>query len=406
MNPVPNISSPASAEAVISLLRELSQPLGAEQVSLNDAWHRVLREPLFAPEDQPAFDRSAVDGFAIRLDDARTEFHIVDEIRAGDWKPRELKFGEAVKISTGGALPSVGLQVVMREDTEVSGDRLLLTQRETATNIRFRGDDCRAGQILVKTGTVLSHGALALLASVGHATPLVTRRPRAIHFATGNEIIPPEQTPQRGQIRDSNSILVRTFLQSWNAELTQHRLPEDESVAKSQISNLKTENEAADLLLVSGGASVGEHDFTRRLLEDLGFEIFVSKTTLRPGKPLIVARRGNQIAFGLPGNPLAHFVCLNLFVRTVLDSFSGALQRDLFQRGFLAGKLEADGNARETFWPARAELKAGRSEIAPLRWSSSGDLTSLAEANALVRVLAGKMNLPAGSEVKFVATNF
>ena len=401
-----NISSPASAEAVIALLRELAHPLTTERVTLSEADQRVLREPVLAPEDQPAFDRSAVDGFAVRLDDTRTEFQILDEIRAGDWKPRKLEPGESVKISTGGALPGVGLQVVMREDTEVSGDHLRVTQRETATNIRFRGDDCRAGQILVDNGTVLSPGALALLASVGHAMPLVTRRPRAIHFATGNEIIPPDQTPQRGQIRDSNSILVRTFLERWNTELAQHRLPEDESAAKSQISNLESEIEAADLLLVSGGASVGEHDFTRQLLEDLGFEILVSKTTLRPGKPLIVARRGKQIAFGLPGNPLAHFVCLNLFARTVLDGFCGAQLKELFQRGILAGKLEADGNARETYWPAVVEIKAGRMELTPLRWISSGDLTSLAQANALVRVMAGKMNLPVESEVEFVATNF
>jgi molybdopterin molybdotransferase len=401
-----NISSPASAENVIALLREIAKPLATENVSLSEARQRVLREPALAPEDQPAFDRSAVDGFAVRLDDARTEFQIVDEIRAGDWKPRELQLGEAVKISTGGALPSAGLQIVMREDAEASDERLRVTQREPETNIRFRGDDCRAGQILVERGTTLSHGTLALLASVGHAKPLVTRRPRAVHFATGNEIIPPEQTPQRGQIRDSNSILVRTFLEKWSAELTQHRLPEEEAMAKSQILNVQSEIESADLLLVSGGASVGEHDFTRRLLEDLGFEILVSKTTLRPGKPLIVARRGHQIAFGLPGNPLAHFVCLNLFARTVLEGFSSAAPKELFQCGVLAGKLDADGNARETFWPATAELNAGRMELTPLRWSNSGDLTSLAQANALVRVVAGEMNLAVGTKAEFVATDF
>ena len=313
----------ASAIEVIALLNQLVQPLAAERVSLDNAAGRVLRETVCAPEDQPAFDRSAVDGFVVRLDDASSEFQIVDEIRAGDWKPRQLQRGETIRISTGGALPGEHLQVVMKEDVQVAGKALRVTERSPSGNIRFRGEDAHAGQVLVEPGVKLQPGTLALLASVGQANPLVTRVPRVLHLATGNEIVPPEQTPQRGQIRDSNSILIRAFLEPWQAELEQMRLPEDEAVAKAKLETRNSKLETADLLLISGGASVGEHDFTRSLLTHLGFEILVSKTSLRPGKPLIVARRGNQIAFGLPGNPLAHFVCLNLFVRVALERFSG-----------------------------------------------------------------------------------
>ena len=391
----------ASASDVLALVNQLCRPLDAERVALADAASRVLREPVCAPEDQPPFDRSSVDGFAVRQADLASTFRIVDEIRAGDWKPRALQPGEAVRIATGGALPGEDLRVVMKEDAQVEADRLTVLRHDDERNIRVRGEDARAGQVLVETGAILSPGALALLASAGCARPLVTRQPRVRHIATGNEIVPPEQMPERGQIRDSNSTLVRAFLGQWGIEVEQLRAGEDKDAIQPAISHRSS---ATDLLLISGGASVGEHDFTRRLLEEVGFTIHVSKTAARPGKPLIVAQRGNTVAFGLPGNPLAHFVCLNLYVRAALEALMGQSARTAFTPGVLAADLTAGGNARETFWPARWRLQDGFVMLTPLRWSSSGDLTALATANALIRVTAGLEQFQRGSRVEFVCT--
>jgi molybdopterin molybdotransferase len=391
----------ASSSEVLQLLREICLPLAVERVALPNAGGRVLCEPICAPEDQPAFDRSSVDGFAVRRDDAAARFRVVDEIRAGDWKPRQLQPGEAVRIATGGALPSDGLQVVMREDAEREGEFLSVLRRDDERNIRFRGEDARAGQVLIEPGIWLYPGTLGLLASVGCAQPLVTRLPRVLHLATGNEIVPPEEQPQRGQIRDSNSTLVRAFLEQWRIQPTQLRVPEDEAAARTALESSAHE---ADLILISGGASVGEHDFTRHLLEQFGFTIHVSKTTARPGKPLIVAQHGNTIAFGLPGNPLAHFVCLNLYVRAALEALAGRSGESVFQTGVLMAALPADGNARETFWPAHWQLRDGVATLTPLRWRSSGDLTSLASANALIRVTAGAQRLERSRWVEFVST--
>ena len=391
----------ASASDVLALVNQLCLPLDAERVALADASGRVLREPVGAPEDQPPFDRPSVDGFAVRQTDRATIFRIVDEIRAGDWKPRALQPGEAVRIATGGALPGEGLRVVMKEDAQVEADRLTVLRHDDERNIRFRGEDARAGQVLVEAGAALSPGALALLASVGCARPLVTRQPRVRHVATGNEIVPPDQMPERGQIRDSNSTLVRAFLGQWGVIAEQQRVAEDAERIQSAIRHQPSD---VDLLLISGGASVGEHDFTRRLLEEAGFTIHVSKTTARPGKPLIVAQRGNMLVFGLPGNPLAHFVCLSLYVRAALEAFMGQSARTAFAPGVLAADLAADGNPRETFWPARWLLQDGSVMLTPLRWSSSGDLTALATANALIRVTAGMEQLQRGSRVEFIRT--
>jgi molybdopterin molybdotransferase len=395
----------ASAEEVLSLLGRLVRPLDVERVPLAAAAGRTLREPVCAPEDQPPFDRSSVDGYAVRLDDPATRFRVVDEIRAGDWKPRALQPGEAVRIATGAALPGEGLRVVMQEGTRREGGEVLVLRRDTARNIRFRGEDARAGRVLVEAGTVLGAGALALLASAGCVQPLVTRLPCVLHVATGNEIVPPEQAPTRGQIRDSNSTLVSAFFAGWGVAPEQRRVGEDATSLASGIRHPASGMTAPDLLLISGGASVGEHDFTRRLLEEAGFTLRVSKTTARPGKPLIVATRGGTLAFGLPGNPLAHFVCLNLYVRAALRVLAGRAPAPLFHAGVLAADLDAGSNARETFWPARWAWRDGVASLTPLRWSSSGDLTALATANALLRVTAGATQLPHGSRVEFTATD-
>jgi len=397
-------SRPASVDEVLALLREKCRVLEAKRVALTAACGRVLRETVCAPEDQPPFDRSSVDGYAVRLDDASKQFRVVDEIRAGDWKPRQLQAGEAVCIATGGALPGDGLQVVMREDVERKGDVVFINRRDDGRNIRFRGEDAKAGQTLIETRTVLRPGTLGLLASIGCSHPLVTRLPRVLHMVTGNEIVPPDQTPKRGQIRDSNSTLVRAFLQRWNIEPVQLRAPEDEAAVNAAIASSQRPMADVDLLLISGGASVGEHDCARRVLETLSFTIEVSKTTARPGKPLIVAQRDNTIAFGLPGNPLAHFVCLNLYVRTALAAFAGRSAAPMFQRGVLASDLDGDGHRRETFWPARWTFCDGAANLTPLRWSSSGDLTSLATANALIRLSPGQTTLRRGNTVEFVCT--
>jgi molybdopterin molybdotransferase len=398
------LAAAMSLDQVLALVRAVAQPLPAERVDLNSAVNRVLREAVCAVEDQPPSTRSAVDGYAIRAEDLSQHFEIVDRLRAGDWRPRELISGQAVQIATGGALPGDGLQVVMKEDVRVTGDGIEIVRRAGARNVRERGEDCRAGDVLITSGTQLTSGAVGLLASLGAVSPLVTRLPRVLHLATGNEIVAPEQVPARGQIRDSNSTLVRAFLEPWGIAPVQLRVGEDRSAIEASIAKSRLPIDECDVVLISGGASVGEHDFTRGLLEQFGFKVEISKTATRPGKPLIFAHRGSTVAFGLPGNPLAHFVCLNLFVRATLEKLLGLPERDPFATAVLAANLDGEGNPRETLWPARVCSEGGRVLATPLRWSSSGDLTCLATANALLRVPPGTGALLAGTEIPFATT--
>ncbi len=428
-----NCSEPNRSSTLLSLDEALSeiqsrcQPLPAVRVPLAEAFGRVLREIVNAPEDMPPFDRSTRDGYAILEDDTSEQFQVVDTLHAADWRPRQLKTGEAVRVATGASLPCEDLRVVMQENVGRTGDQIRIVTRETGRNVSVRGEDLPAGETLLEAGARLDAGALTLLATAGNANPLVSPRLRVVHFTTGDEIIPPDQKPRPGQIRDSNSFLIRGLLQRFPCEQTHHHLPENFEQAKRLISAFSLQPSAFDLLLVSGGASVGDKDFTRPLLEWLGFEIVFGQINVRPGRPLIFGVNGNRIAFGLPGNPLSHFVCFHLFVATALAKLVGVEPKQ-FLRGRLAAKLDDAPNPRETLWPAR--LNAGQASrlspikspaqaeqrirdrrdacpaLTPLKWASSGDVTCLANTNALIRVPANHGSIEAGMEVDFWTTDF
>jgi molybdopterin molybdotransferase len=392
--------APLQLDEALAEIQSRCQPLPAVRAPLAEAFGCVLRETVSAPSDLPDCDRSTRDGYAILQNDVLEIFRIVDTLHAADWKPRQLKSGEAVRIATGAALPGGNLRVVIQESVEQNGDQIRIIRREDALNIRKRGEDVKAGQPLVQAGARLDAGKLALLASAGCARPLVSPRFRVTHFTTGDEIIPPDQTPKPGQIHDSNSFLIRGLLQKFPCELKQVHLPEDFEAAKRTIETFNFQPSTFNLLLISGGASVGDKDFTRPLLEWLGFEIVFSQVNVRPGRPLIFGVNGDQMAFGLPGNPLSHFVCFHLFVATALARLVGE-KSNKFLHGKLAAKLDDAPNPRETLWPARRDA-AG---LHPLAWASSGDVTCLAEPNALIRVPANRGPIDAGTEVEFLPTN-
>jgi len=387
-NKTTNHPQPPGFSEVLAIVDAACQPLPTERVSLAHAAGRVLRETITAPEDQPAFPRSAVDGVALLLDDRSQDFLIVDEIRAGDWHPRQLVPGETVRISTGGALPCEDLQVVMIEDVELSGNRCRVKNRSIETHIRVQGEDVRRDELLLAPGTVLTSGAISLLAGIGVTEPLVTRQPQIVHFTTGDELVSAQRQPGPGQIRDSNTPLVAAFFQQLGLVVVHCHLPEKFDQAKTELARHAAEIAAADILVFSGGASVGAHDHTPQLLEMLGFELKIRGTRLRPGKPLLFASSGPRIAFGLPGNPLAHFVGLLGFVRAAIAKLAGTTAPGL-QSAVLTAPLEAGGNPRETLWPASLSLRDGRLSAEPLRWSNSGDLVTLARTNGLILLVPG-----------------
>ena len=354
-------------------------PLEPVRVPLDDCCGRRLAGDVRADADMPAFSRSAMDGFLLAAGLPPGRYRVTGEVRPGDRACPLPGPGEAVKVFTGSALPEEGAAVVMIEDTESEGDSVTTRVAAEGRFVRVRGSQARAGDVLLRAGAVITPGAMALLASVGLARPLVSPRVRVAHVVTGSELVEVGDQPHEGAIRDSNSPLILALVREAGAERVFHgRTSErvDETVAL-------LERVDSDMILISGGASVGAHDGTRDILRQLGFTVQCDKVKSRPGKPLIFATKGAQVAFGLPGNPLSHFVCFQLFVRRALDRLAG-----LPPSRTVAVHLEdrPAPDARETWWPAVVGADAGRLRARPLPWRDSSDLTGLAPANALLRI--------------------
>lgn len=376
--------------------------LADEATSLHQIHGRVLREQITADDDLPPFDRSAMDGYAVRRDEDEDAFEVVGEIRAGQAIDWELQPGQALRIFTGARMPGPNLRVLLQEHVESKGSRIRVVKKSPAIHVRFRGEDARAGEVLLGPGTVVDATAAALLATLGRTSVRVTKMPRILHLTTGDEIVPPEQTPEPGQIRNSNASLIAALCREQGVEtITQIHAGDNLPAMQARLTEAKVES--FDLVLISGGSGAGSYDFSGELLRQLGATIHFREINVRPGKPLIFGTTRSQIIFGLPGNALSHFVCFHLFVRRALNRLLSRAVVDLTQ-AILVETMRDTSNARETWWPAQVRLREGRVECMALPWQSSGDITRLPAAQALIRVAASTAELTAGTRVELLFT--
>ena len=388
------------SEAWQTILAHARQ-LGSVHVPLGSALGRILRADVRAGADSPPFDASAMDGYATRHSQSSRLLRVIGEAQAG--RPFDGAIGpeECVRIFTGAPVPADAGCVIKQEDVTREGDVVRVVRHEGPDFIRRRGENRRAGDLVVSAGTHLGPPDLAALASAGVTHPEVTRVPRCAHLVTGNELVTPDQTPAGAQIRDSNSTLIAALLQRAGAELTGHAHARDDLAAAQKI---VTALPVHDVLLISGGASVGDHDIARPLLEALGYTLHFQAINLRPGKPLVFASRGEQLAFALPGNPVSHWVVFHLFIAPLLahlQTGAGAEPARLTGR-LAAGSTLPPPDARQTFWPCRAKIVNGHHELSPLPLASSGDSSGLAGANALLPVPQPNRKLDSDQPVEFI----
>jgi molybdopterin molybdotransferase len=381
-----------------SVIEQYVHPLEAVPVPLAAAHGRILREEVRAPEDLPAFDRSAMDGYAIDAQDAAERFRVVFEVQPGQAPAARVGPGECARIFTGAQIPQGASQVIMQEGVEREGEWITIRERDTKAWIRRRGEDARRGDLLLVAGTRLRAGELSLLAQVGAIQPRVSPAPRVLHFATGNELVDPSTAPGPGQIRDSNSTLVAALLAEVGSTLiSQGRCGDTLEVLVSEIQRHPADG--WDALLISGGASVGDYDFGTRALAELGFTVHFRQVSIRPGKPLVFATRGRQIAFVIPGNPVSHFVNFQVAIRLALERLEGAAPSWAVTKIELAEDLAAKPNERLTLWPAHIAPEGGVLRALPLPWQSSGDLRGLLGANALLPIAPGAGGAKTGTPV-------
>lgn len=395
------------AEA-IGIVREQTAALTPELIALADARGRFLNQDIVADSDLPPFDRSQMDGYAVRSIDIQTtpvRLKIVGESAAGRGWHHEMKSGEAVRIMTGAPVPAGADSVQQVELTHEVNDSAEVEIRETVAlgrSIVKRGSEVKEAETVLRAGGQIGAAAIAVLASFGYAQVRVGKRPRVAVLATGTELVAVEEKPGRDQIRDSNNLTIGAYAELAGAVVEQMPLAgDDTSLLKRQIAAAAERN---DIVITSGGVSVGAYDFTKPALKELGGEIFFERVALRPGKPTVFARLPNgALFFGLPGNPVSVSVTFNLFARTAILAMQGAKETGLREDWAVLGRNVKGAVERESYLPAQlSTTEAGLILAEPLKWGGSSDFVGFVQATSLIIVPPDTGIVEAGTKVRVV----
>lgn len=389
----------------LELIVDRVQPLGAERVPLAEAGGRVLAEDIHAAQDLPPFDNSAMDGYAVRLLDGRAEagasFTVIETVRAGAAGRQTVGPGQAIRIMTGAPLPEGADTVVPKEATENGeGTVKLLRAPKSGAHIRRRGEDVRAGAALLKKGARLRPYEIALLAAQGQERVAVIRKPRVAVLVTGDELAAAPTEGSVGLIPNSNGPALCAAVARWGVTPAPQGVAPDEPAALKTA--LRKALEEADALLVTGGVSVGDYDFTRSALLELGMELVFWKVAIKPGKPLLFGLWQGKPVFGLPGNPVAAIVCAEEFARVALERLQGHAPKH--QSYHLAGTALNDYPSPEDrlqYLFCRARKGEVGYELEIIRPQGSAMLGMASGADALAVSPLGKGWIRAGDELAF-----
>lgn len=379
---------------------ELAQPLPVELVPIADAAGRVPAEDILASVDLPPFPSSAMDGFAVRAADLPSTLQIVGESAAGRPHGAPLEPGTAVAISTGGVVPQgadavIPIEIVVKSDNSVE----IQVESQPGSNVRPRGGDVAAGSLVVPAAVRLGAARIAAAAAAGVAELPCRRRPAVVVLPTGSELVAPGQPLAAGQVYEANGFMLAAALSAAGAEVASGPAAADDEAA---LREALERGLAADVLVTSGGVSVGEHDLVRAVERELGVEEIFWRVAIKPGKPVSFGIRGETLVFGLPGNPVSALVGCELFVKPALRALQGlaeALPR--LEPGRISAAVRR-GVDRDEFVRARSRVEGEDIVLEPIVGQESHMIARAGAADALVHVPRGNGELVAGSTVRWL----
>jgi molybdopterin molybdotransferase len=388
-------------EKALDIVLSHTPTLPAEDVLVTDALGRVLAEDVRADLDMPPFDRSAMDGYAVRAADAAdapVTLEVVGRIRAGEFSDRPLAPGQAVQIMTGAPVPPGATAVQQVEKTRALADGRkveILAPVETGQNIARQGTEVRAGDLVLVRGEPIDPAAIAVLAAVGKGRLLVGRRPTVSVVVTGDELVDVWETPTRGKIRNCNTYALVAQARWAGADVRSLAMVPDVS---ARIAEAVREGFGADVLVLSGGVSEGAFDLVEEVLARFDVGLFFTKVAIKPGAPLVFGTRGDRLVFGLPGNPVSAQVTFDIFVRAALLRMQGArtVARPTVEVELLEPVKNRSG--RKAHLPARVRPEGGRLVARPVPSMGSADVVAHARANALVVLEASRTRAEAGEK--------
>jgi molybdopterin molybdotransferase len=372
---------------VIEVAGALPRPLLKTHVEIEEAFGRILAAPVLADRDYPPFDRSTRDGFAVRAADAAkpgARLVCVGELRAGGQIEATVLPGQCVEIMTGAAAPKGADAVVMIEHVKREGSMITLERAAQAgDHIVPRGAEARAGALLLAERTRLGYAEMALAAQAGATRLEVFAKPRLAILSTGDEVVDARSNPGPLQVRNSNGISLEILARTGGAETIQLGNEPDEKVALRSAIEKGLE---ADILVLSGGVSMGKYDLVEQVLADLGAEFHYTGVSIRPGRPAVFGTCRNKLVFGLPGNPVSTMVTFELFVLPAVDILNGGHARPLPAfRAKLATPVFEKGTVTH-FLPSRIDWEGREALVTQLPWQGSGDIVALALANGFLIV--------------------
>lgn len=337
-------------EEALDIISQTAIPLASENVSLNESLGRILAADVFSDMDIPPFDKSAVDGYACRRDDLALELKVLETIAAGKTPSKYINPGECSKLMTGGMLPDGADTVIMIEDVEITGiSTIRFKAQKTAPNYCTRAEDVVKGAKVLSKGTFIRPQEIAILASVGCSNPVVFKQPVIGVISTGDELVEPEEIPALSQIRNSNASQLIAQVTLAGCVPKYFGIARDTENATLQIINQAAAE--SDIVLLTGGISVGDFDFVPAVIKEAGFDIKFRSLAVQPGKPVIYATKRNKYLVALPGNPVSSFVQFEMLVKHLIRLITGSKTEAMHLKVPMGADYFRKKNSRKAFFP-------------------------------------------------------
>ncbi len=363
-----------------------------EEIPFQLSLGRKIAEDITSDIEMPPFDKSAVDGYACRSEDIWKNLEVIEVIPAGKAPEKEILENQCSKIMTGAPLPKGANAIMMVEDVEeLSGNRIKYLKEKIKDNICYRGEDIKTGEVVLKSGTMIKPQHIAVMATAGCTMPLVYRKIKVAVISTGDELVEPDIKPGLSQIRNSNAYQLLAQAENTGAETFYTGIALDTEESTRQTISKAFVN--ADIVLLTGGVSMGDFDYVPQILSEMGVEIKFKSIAVQPGRPTVFGTKGKQFIFGLPGNPVSSFVQFELLVRPLIYKMSGCNYIPMNLKMAMGADYKRKRSDRLSVVPARIEHE---SELVPLEYHGSAHINSLTHAHCLIFVPIGQTILKKG----------
>lgn len=370
-----------SLDDAINLAINNAPLLKTEQVYFIDSLNRILAEDIYSDVDIPPFNKSAMDGYALKKEDVNKALKIVQIVRAGDTPLKNINSGECVKIMTGARLPENADYIAKIEDTSLNEQGLVVINNiENKSNIRYAGEDVKFNELILKKGTLIRPQEIATLASLGKVYIHVYCKPKIKVASTGNELIEPENKPNHEQIRNSNSYQILAQCKKIGIETKYTGIIKDD--IEDTIKHIKNMMNDTDVIIFSGGVSMGDYDFIPKAISELGFTTIFKNIAVQPGKPTLMARKENQFCFGLPGNPVSSFVQLELIVKPFLYKMMGYH----FKHQTISLPLAQNYKRKKAERTSIIPINIIENKVVPVNYHGSAHLFALNKADGFIAI--------------------